>query len=42
MMKTEWRRYREYLIDLMIYLDVDSLEYKSLRRRINWIWHNRL
>ena len=42
MTRTEWRRYREYLIDLMIYLDVDSLEHKSLRRRINWIWHNRL
>lgn len=42
MTKTEWRRYRDYLVNIVVFLDHDSAEYKSICRRIQWIWDNRL
>lgn len=42
MTKTEWRRYRDYLVDIVVYLDRDSIEYKNICNRIRWICDNRL
>lgn len=42
MTKTEWRRYLDYLVNIVVYLDRDSAEYRNICRRIKWIWDNRL
>lgn len=42
MTKTEWRRYRDYLVNIVVFLDRDSAEYRNICRRIKWIWDNRL
>lgn len=40
--KADWRAYRNYLMGLACCVDVNTIEYKNLYRRIRWIWDNRL
>lgn len=39
---TEWRAYRNYLMTLACYLDINTTEYKNIRKRILWVNNNRV
>lgn len=42
MTKYEWRALRNHLMCLACCMDIATIEYKNVCRRIDWIYQNRL